>query len=162
MRWADWIDLGGAKKVQGSNYPQSMNLDKLFRILEEKVAHAVIGAAADDEPAAKKPKTVGATSAHPAEAPDVVPYACLCALVRLAESLRPVNTPQLSNVIVGVSHILCLCGYLCVRCARLFACMSVRLRGMRVDTVFTNMQCTGVVTRKLLNASHCSVEQSLY
>ena len=33
MEWAEWIDLGGAHKVQGTNYPRKMDLDKLFRIL---------------------------------------------------------------------------------------------------------------------------------
>jgi hypothetical protein len=34
MEWPEWIELHGAHKVQGSNYPRSMDLNKLFRILE--------------------------------------------------------------------------------------------------------------------------------
>jgi len=36
MNWNEWIELDGASKVQGSNYPRSMNLNRLFRILDER------------------------------------------------------------------------------------------------------------------------------
>ena len=36
MDWDEWIILGGAHKVQGSNYPRSMNLNGLFRILRQE------------------------------------------------------------------------------------------------------------------------------
>jgi hypothetical protein len=36
MDWVEWIEMGGAQKVQGSNYPRSMDLNKLFRLLKER------------------------------------------------------------------------------------------------------------------------------